>query len=109
GFAYLGLGLGGVVYPLAASYLIRAYGWRPAMEITGILILVVLFPVGLWVTRSSPRDMGLAPDGLPLAAGDALPLEPPGLRSSLAALRTRNFWLLLAGCALVIGAINSVI
>jgi MFS family permease len=109
GFAYLGLGLGGVVYPLAASFLIRAYGWRSAMEITGILILVVLFPVGLWVTRSSPREMGLSPDGLPLTAEDTPQLKSPSLRTSLAALRTRNFWLLLTGCTLVIGAINSVI
>jgi MFS family permease len=109
GYAYLGLGLSGVVFPLAASSLIRAYGWRHALEIIGTLILVVLFPIGLLVTRSSPFEMGLAPDGLPSVPSDIQPSESPGLHTSLAALRTRNFWLLLAGCALVIGAINSVI
>lgn len=109
GYAYLGLGLGGVVAPLAASSLIHAYGWRHASEMIGTLILVVLFPVGILVTRSSPFEMGLAPDGLAPVPSGTQPSDFPGSCTSLAALRTRNFWLLLAGCTLVIGAINSVI
>lgn len=109
GYAYLGLGMGGVVGPLAASWLIRAYGWRHASEAIGTLMLVVLFPVGILVTRSSPSEMGLAPDGMPPVPNDTQTSNSSGLRTSLAALRTRNFWLLVAGCTLVIGAINSVI
>lgn len=109
GYSYLGLGLGGVVAPLTASSLMRAFGWRHALEIIGGIILVVLFPVGLLVTRSSPFEMGLAPDGSAPVPSDTKPSGSPGLRTSLSALRTQNFWLLLAGCTLVIGAINSVI
>jgi MFS family permease len=109
GYAYLGLGLGGVVAPLAASSLIRAYGWRHASEIIGALILVVLLPVGVLVTRSSPFEMGLEPDGLPPVPSGTHPSDSPGFHTSLAALGERNLWLLLAGCTLVIGAINSVI
>src|SRR5258708_6236558 len=64
GYAYLGLGLGGVVAPPVMNLLIVHFGWRHALEATGTLILVVLFPVGLWLTRSGPEDMGLRPDGL---------------------------------------------
>src|ERR1700761_6541226 len=63
GIAYLGLGLGGVVAPWAANLLIHAYGWRRAFECAGSLTLLVLLPIGYWVTRSSPAEMGLLPDG----------------------------------------------
>lgn len=109
GYAYLGLGAGGVVAPLASGWLIRAYGWRHASEAIGTLILAVLFPVGMLVTRSSPSEMGLAPDGTPHVPSGLQTPDSSGLATSLAALRTRNFWLLIVGCTLVIGAINSVI
>jgi len=41
----------------------RNFGWRHALEIVGLLILGVLFPVGVWITRSGPSEMGLLPDG----------------------------------------------
>jgi MFS family permease len=51
GYAYLGLGLGGVVAAPLINGLIERYGWRRAFEIIGILILLVLFPVAQWITR----------------------------------------------------------
>src|SRR6266567_1893907 len=111
GYAYLGLGLGGAVAPLLVNALIGRFGWRHAFEIIGALILVVLWPIGLLVTRSTPRDMGLQPDG----AADSSPSdknsgEAWGAKGEIAsAIRTRNFWLMVAGCALVIGAIGTVI
>ncbi|HXN97051.1 MAG TPA: MFS transporter, partial [Candidatus Acidoferrales bacterium] len=39
GYAYLGLGLGGVVSPLLVHSLMRSFGWRHALEIVGLLIL----------------------------------------------------------------------
>ncbi|HET6218680.1 MAG TPA: MFS transporter [Acidobacteriaceae bacterium] len=107
GYAYLGLGLGGVVAPPVMNLLILHFGWRHALEATGTLILVVLFPVGLWLTRSGPEDMGLRPDGL-AAAHDSGAAQGASWSIS-AAIRTRNFWLIVAGPLLVIGAINTVI
>lgn len=109
GYAYLGLGLGGVVSPTLANFLIRAFGWRHAIEVMGAAILVVLFPVGLWLTRSTPAEMGLLPDG---SSADHLELAPvirPATIGVKTALRTANFWLILVGATLVIGAINAVI
>src|ERR1700757_2217450 len=42
GIAYLGLGAGGVVAPLLMNYLIRAYGWRNALEIVALALIAVL-------------------------------------------------------------------
>ncbi len=109
GYAYLGLGLGGVISPPTANFLIRTLGWRHALEVTGTLILVVLFPVGLWITRSTPAEMGLFPDGKEALRGNAF---DPGASTTLgvkAALHTANFWLILIGATLVMGAINTVI
>jgi MFS transporter, OFA family, oxalate/formate antiporter len=108
GYAYLGLGLGGVVAPPLITFLIQEFGWRHAVEIVGLLILLVLFPVGTWVTRSSPAELGLFPDGARFRE------EKPGntLTASMevgAAVRSKNFWLVAAGSTLVVGAIGAVI
>lgn len=108
GYAYLGLGLGGVVAPVFAARLIGRFGWRHGFEIMGIAILVVLLPVAQWVTRSTPEEMGDLPDGLApglvskaAAVGPSVALGP--------AVRTSNFWLILVGSTLIIGAIGTVI
>jgi MFS family permease len=112
GYAYLGLGLGGVVAPALANSLIREIGWRHALEAMGAAILAVLLPVGLWVTRSSPAEMGLLPDGSGATRGEVLNTGSSALIGSIgvrAAIRTASFWLILLGSTLVIGAINAVI
>jgi MFS family permease len=111
GYAYLGLGLGGVISPLLVHFLMRNFGWRHALEIVGLLILLVLFPVGIWITRSTPGEMGLLPDG---AESVGLTEERNSATVSAAsgvgaAIRSANFWLILAGSTLVMGAIGSVI
>jgi len=109
GVAYLGLGVGGAVSPLLINGLIQSVGWRGAFRIIGVLILIVLFPVSEWITRSRPGDLNLSPDGAePTGA-----LSKPGGRSqdsvSVArAVRSRNFWLIVAGCTFTIGAIGAV-
>jgi MFS family permease len=107
GYAYLGLGFGGAVSPLLVHWLIETSGWRKAFEVIGVAIVVILFPIGIWVTRSAPRDLGLFPDGAradPAAIESAAPSRTTG-----EAVRTANFWLLLLGSTLVIGVIGTVI
>jgi MFS family permease len=109
GIAYLGLGAGGVVAPLLVNYLIRTNGWRHALEIVAVLLMAVLFPVGIWITRSTPEESGLAPDGLALESGAAADAGA-GYSSGVAeAVTTKNFWLILLGSTLAIGAIGAVI
>jgi len=111
GYAYLGLGLGGVVAPMLVNFLARSLGWRHGLELLGTFILVVLLPVGICVTRSSPEDFGVAPE----AFGETAP--PAESSASFAAtplavsqaVRTVPFWLILTGSTLAIGAIGAVI
>ena len=108
GYSYLGLGLGGVAAPVLAAHLVKWFGWRHAFMITGIMILVVLFPVARWLTRSAPADMGLVPDGGESAATPAASSTLPSVGLG-DAVRTANFWFILAGSTLIIGAIGTVI
>jgi MFS family permease len=113
GYVYLGLGLGGVVSPLLCNSLIRNFGWRHALEFVGSLVMIVLIPVGIFITRSVPADLGLSPDGASDADGSSSIAEQghSALRSIdvQSAIRTTNFWLILAGSTVVIGAIGAVI
>jgi MFS family permease len=109
GYAYLGLGLGGVVSPTLANYLISALGWRHAIEVLGIAVLMVLIPVGLVLTRSTPAEMGLLPYGSDITRREHPRTADPVQIGVKAAILTANFWLILIGATLVIGAINAVI
>jgi MFS transporter, OFA family, oxalate/formate antiporter len=111
GYAYLGLGLGGVVAPMLVNYLARSLGWRHALELIGVAILLVLVPTGIWITRSKPADLGIEV-GMSgeLPQGErATPLESTDSLGVAQAVRTAPFWLILLGSALAIGAIGAVI
>lgn len=109
GLAYLGLGLGGAVAPPAINAMIHAYGWRHSIIAMGASIIVVLLPVAVFLTRSLPAEMGLNPDGAP----GVLVVQSKTSNSVWSvvgtALRDRNFWLIVVGSSLVIGAMNAVI
>jgi MFS family permease len=108
GYAYLGLGLGGAASPLLIHSLIDNFGWRLAFEAIGAAIIVILLPVGIWITRSSPRESGLLPDGIATADSALSSIEANPTPVSQA-LRTPDFWLLLGGSTLTIFAIGTVI
>jgi len=109
GFAYLGLGSGGVVAPLLVNYLIRTYGWRHALEIVALTLMAVVLPVGIWITRSTPEKSGLLPDGA--SSSDSTSIATAAMTSSSVAeaVGTRNFWLILLGSTSAIGAVGAVI
>ena len=111
GYAYLGLGLGGVVAPLLINYLAHTLGWRHALQLLGALILLVLFPVAVWVTRSAPEELGMDSEPIPeteLTLRGSSPQSSSSVGVAEAA-RFVSFWLILAGSTLVIGAIGAVI
>jgi MFS transporter, OFA family, oxalate/formate antiporter len=108
GYAYLGLGVGGVVAPVLLNFLTRTAGWRHALQTIGLTVLIVLAPVGIWVTRSAPEELGLTADGFkpPPAHPDFPGIPQNAVRR---ALRSTSFWLIIAGSALVVGAIGTVV
>jgi OFA family oxalate/formate antiporter-like MFS transporter len=95
GLAVSGIGVGTLVMPPLASYLIAALGWRDAYLVLGALALVVGAGMALLI-EDDPRRRGLAPDGDSLQPG-AETARPTGA-SVKEAIRSRRFACLYAAC-----------
>jgi sugar phosphate permease len=95
GFAYLGIGIGGALVPLAAYALTAAFGWRTALQILGVLMIVIALPMAWFVRdRRADADSGATPGA-----------EEP--HASLAAiLSSPAFYLLAVGSMCSIGAVG---
>lgn len=92
GFAYLGIGVGGALVPLAAYALTNAFGWRLALQVLGALMIVIAFP-SAWFVKEWPDRPSARP-----ADAALVPLGP--------VLRTPAFYLLLVGSMCSIGAVG---
>src|SRR5439155_24275574 len=90
GFAYLGIGLGGALVPLLAVPLTRAVGWQGALQVLGVLIVVVALPLARVVKEHPPSPQPLAPS--PVSIGPVL--------------RVPGFYLLLVGSMCSIAAVG---
>ncbi|MCH7621901.1 MAG: MFS transporter [Chloroflexi bacterium] len=98
--------LGGLFLVPSLNFIIERGSWQDAMLVSGIAYLVFLMPLTIFF-RNRPEDMGLLPDGdarPPVqagtgrgASGRAREIRDYTVRE---ALRTRAYWLLLAGAGL---------
>ncbi len=95
GIAVSGIGVGTLVMPPLAAFLIGALGWRHAYLALGILAGVVGVGMALLI-ESDPRDRGLAPDGDALESG--VPTQPAAGFSVRDAVKSRRFAGLYAAC-----------
>jgi MFS family permease len=92
GFAYLGIGIGGALAPLAAASLIQRLGWRQALMTLGVVMILIAFPMA-WFVKEAPdksHEKNLA--------------EPPVPIRDI--LRRRSFYLLAIGSMCSIGAVG---
>jgi len=91
-------GLASTIFLPLTDVLERAYGWRGAVTILAVLMAVITIPAHLLVLRRRPADMGLEPDGEPLARG----VEPqPTTGATLAeAAGSRVYWGLVGAFSL---------
>jgi sugar phosphate permease len=103
GIAYLGIGIGGALVPLLAHELTQALGWRTALQVLGVLMVVVAFPVAFLV-RDPPGTAARRPaPPAPLRAAPAAAPEPASLGR---VLRLPAFYLLALGSMASIGAVG---
>lgn len=66
GMSYALIGRAG--FPVLINALIPVCGWRGTYSILGLLLLVVMLPLGWLLVRNRPEDYGLWPDGQPPTA-----------------------------------------
>ncbi|BCS34339.1 MFS transporter [Luteitalea sp. TBR-22] len=94
GFAYLGIGIGGTVVPGLAYWLTSTFGWNRAMQVLGLLMITIAWPLA-WLVKDAPPSYRAA------APGSAAATTPLG-----EVLRTPAFYLLLVGSMCSIGAVG---
>ncbi len=94
GIAVSGIGAGTLVMPLAAAWLIDAWGWRSAYIALAVTTLVIGVPGALMIEHS-PHARGLQPDGGAKSAATSERHSSPGI-AVRDALRSRPYWLLYA-------------
>lgn len=91
GFAYVGIGIGGAAVPWMSHALVRHFGWHAALQILGLSIAVVSFPLA------------------------AMLKEPPGTRTTTCAVERKSprvafqqgsFYLLTLGSMCSIAAVS---
>ncbi len=93
GIAATGFGLGGIIAPPLAQWLISAYSWRQAYIILGLIILIIITPLAQFL-KHSPQKMGLKPYGENETVKDEQSLAPAmGGLSFKQAIKTSRFWL----------------
>ncbi|MDA1218971.1 MAG: MFS transporter [Chloroflexi bacterium] len=112
----VGNGLGGAFAPLVALLVITV-GWRPAVFISGVIIIAVIGPLSL-LMRGAPESMGLLPDGDKPEQSDSAEsqpgsaVDPARVRrvyrdmdfTAKEAMRTPTYWLIV----LAVGLRNTV-
>ena len=103
--AGMGHGLAKVCMPVAAATLMLYVGWRGAWVVFGVFALLLVVAPAVLFMRRSPEEMGLLPDGGPVAP-KAVVATPKNSRhakrtgadnvewSRREALRTPVFWLI---------------
>lgn len=110
GMAVAGIGVGTLIMPPLATWLIGTVGWRTTYVILGVVTLLI-GPAAALLLAHSPQRRGLLPDGdshpgilapisgVPSSDPHAEVVTTPGIQDDLTlgqALRTRTFWLLYA-------------
>jgi sugar phosphate permease len=95
GFAYLGIGIGGYLVLFLSPRLVNAFGWRGALQVLGILIILLALPLAYFV-RDEPDSGGATP-----GAGSPKAVVPMG-----GIFRNPAFYLLALGSMCSIGAVG---
>lgn len=95
GIAVSGIGVGTLVMPPLASWLIDTLGWRSAYLALGSLAAIIGIGMSCFIVND-PRERGIGPDGFPLAIGE--PLRVSAGASLWEAIRSSQFVGLYAAC-----------
>ncbi|WP_033054893.1 MFS transporter [Sinorhizobium meliloti] len=97
GIAVSGIGVGTLIMPPLATWLIDVVGWRVAYMLIGGLVAAIGIGMSLLIVND-PQERGTAPDGDPI--GPQLNLASPQGASIREAIRSPHFITLYAACLL---------
>ena len=115
GFAMLGLGIGGIIFPPILAYGLDNFSWRATSFVCGIFIMVVGAGTSQLV-RFNPEPYGYLPDGV--SKIKALNTSESNLRQGITdhaapevdlrgAIKSKAFWIISIGHAQALLVISS--
>jgi MFS family permease len=94
-------GFASVIFVPLAAWLVQLQGWRGALVTLAALLALLTIPAHALILRRRPEDLGLAPDGLALAAAEPTTHKADAQGVSVgSALREATFWWVAAAFAL---------
>ena len=93
GFAYLGIGVGGMLVPQIAKWLNIEFGWQQALMILGIMTVLISFPMA-WMVKENP----------PMASKEIIPESHKIPLKKI--VKGWPFYLLVIGSMCSIGAVS---
>ena len=99
--AGLGNGIGSTLMPILAHSVIVSHGWRAGYVALGVVTLLVGLPSILLLLRDVPTTLGSQ------AAIGRQAIEPPSGLTAQQAMRTPQFWIVLAMMALGAGSLTA--
>ncbi len=102
GLAAAGIGVGTMLFPPLAGFLISSYGWRTSYLIIGLSLLVVVI-INAQMLKRDPSEIGLSALGESDQPGDSA-----GGYTFREALRTRQLWQLSAIFLVLNGCLQTV-
>ena len=91
GVAFMGSGIGGMLFNALAGQLITTVGWRQTYLILGAGMLLFVVPACFFIIRTRPADVGLSPYGE--SPEENHPIEEEGL-TACSARKTAQYWAL---------------
>jgi len=107
--ALTGLGVGGVIFSQFVTLLINSLGWRQAYMIYGALMLIIVLPILWFLIQARPEDKDLEPygDSINLESGSNDTEQTQAIGLPFSQTRTKPFFLLLVGGAVLVGLVNN--
>jgi len=93
GFAYLGIGVGGMLVPQIAKWLNIQFGWHQALMLLGIFTVIISFPMA-WIVKENPETQSQGT----IKEEQTIPLNK--------IVKGWSFYLLLIGSMCSIGAVS---
>lgn len=109
GIAFMGSGIGGMIFNSLAGLWIVIYGWQITFQILAVIMLLTIAPCTFFIIHIRPQDIGLFPLGKPvnnLVEKSEEKLE--GLMLSEAS-KTLRFWNLVISLLIINVCMNSLL
>jgi len=92
GIAFMGSGLGGMLFNALGGFLLVRIGWRGTFTVFAICLAAILLPCVFFLIQEKPEDMGLAPLG---EGGHLVEPETPTGPVLYSIARSPFFWILM--------------